>query len=95
MTIVNASKCSTATQLTKVRREEKKTQNQPCSLQGEEPSEMRRDKSRGRHASWVSTASVPGSTAHVSQNWCLKICRLNPEKDGNLATDFSTRKSSL
>lgn len=92
MTTVNTSKCSTATELTKVRREEKPL---PCCLQWEEPSEMRCEKARDRHTLWVSKAFVPGSTAQVSQNWCLKICRLNTKKNGNIATDFSTKKSSL
>lgn len=91
MTIVNTSKCSTAAQLTKVRMEKK----QHCCLQWEEPSEMKREKTGDRHTSCVFKAFVPGSTAELSLNWCLKICSLNTEKDGNIVIDFSTRKCPL
>ena len=50
MTTVNTSQCSTATRLTKIRKKKKMAL---LFLQGEELSEMRREKTRGWHTSCV------------------------------------------
>ena len=56
-------------------------------LQGEELSEMRREKTRGWHNILCLKAFVPGSTAELSQSCCLRICSLSTEKDENLVAD--------
>lgn len=90
MTIVNTSKCSTATQLTKVRR--KKIVLAVCS--GKNLLKWAGRKQGQAHILCLK-AFVPGTTAELSQNWCFKVCSLNTEKDGNFVTNCSTRKSSL
>lgn len=91
MPIVKTAHCSTATQLTEVRRDKI-----VLLLAGGRTFWNETGGDKDRHTSRVCLKAVfRGGTPQLSQNRCLKFCRLNTETDGNLVMDFSTKKSSL
>lgn len=84
MTTVNTSQCSTATRLTKIRKKKKMAL---LFVAGGRTFWNETWENKGLAFILCLQTFVPGSTAEPFQSYCLRICSLSTEKDGNLAAD--------